>query len=148
MLLYPPPCCVHTEIDMASFASRVLSYIVPAADQLYSQGKNSRLQSSSQTDERGVPTTAVSNDKVGFGVPRPPRPNQSRDHTTAPGYTRMSHSHTSLRDQLFSRRRVGAFLFKIQHGSSHTTPCPGDLEKGPAWNLIRGGGFCSSVEEI
>lgn len=153
-MLYPPPCCVHTEIDMASFASRVLSYIVPAADQLYSQGKNSRLQNSSQTDERCTYHSSLERQSwfrgcqarpgpINLGT-TPPRPVTLECLTHTPLWGTSCFPEGGLGLSSRSRRAAGQ--------QPHTTPCPQRpglaLKKGPAWNLIRGGGFFLSVEEI
>lgn len=68
---------------MASFASRVLPYIVPAADQLYSQGEELEVPEQQQSDRREVYLPQQSRTtKLGSG--RQERPGPINFGTTPP----------------------------------------------------------------
>lgn len=113
--MYPPPCSQRNQYGVVC-QSCLAVYSPCRRPALLTGGRIGGSRAAAVRQTRGVPTTAVSNDKVGFGAPRTPRPNQFRDHTTAPGYTRMSHPH-SLKGPcppVAVLKKSGLFLFKIQ----------------------------------
>lgn len=88
-------------------------------------GKNWRLQSSSQTDER---CTYHSLERQSwFRGAKNAQAQSTRDHTTAPGYTRMSHPHLPEGKPLFTSRcpEEGWAFFSSRSSMAATQPpCP------------------------